>query len=187
MISLKFLKGLFLYSLCFFSLSINAQSDTDTHDIDFEIPEISLMDIEPNRNTISLSLDAPTEAGSPLTATSDGIDNSKWINYSSSLAPAALTKNITAQITGGTLPSGISLSLQASAYAGTGAGVTGTSTGTITLSNAAQSIITGIGGAYTGNGSGNGHQLTYTLTITDHDALDFDESTTIEVSFTITN
>ena len=187
MTSLKFLKCLTTCCLCFSSLLIYAQSDMDTHDLDFEIPEISLMDIEPNRSTITLALDAPTEAGSPLTAIADGTDNSKWINYSSSLAPATLAKSITAQITGGTLPGGISLSLQASAYAGSGDGVTGTSAGSITLSGVAQSIITGIGGAYTGNGAGNGHQLTYTLSITDHNALDFDESTTVEVTFTITN
>ena len=81
----------------------------------------------------------------------------------------------------------LELSLQATAYSGNGAGHLGTPAGTIILSNVAQNIITGIGGAYTGNGAFRGHELSYSLTLLNHGLLDFDEATTIEITYTITD
>jgi hypothetical protein len=175
-------------AFCFINLTISqAQVDQDQHDVMFTIPEIALLDIEPTSSTITLTLEAPIAGGAPVTVSTDGTDNSKWLNYSSSVSPSATTRNISAHITSGSVPSGISLKLQASAYTGIGAGVLGTPIGLITLNNSPQNIITGIGGAYTGDGSTNGHQLTFTLSLENYGLLDNDNSTTIEVTFTITD
>ena len=59
--------------------------DVDDHDVQVTIPEIALLDIEPNMAPITLSMDAPDEGGLPLTISSNGTDNSKWLNYTSAI------------------------------------------------------------------------------------------------------
>ncbi len=140
------------------------------------------MDIEPNNNLINLSLTAPSEAGA---SAQEVTNSSKWLNYSCCLKSGDTDRYITAAIGSGSVPAGLKLSVTASAYTGSGSGTTGTSSGTITLSSTAQTLISGIRGAYTGTGTNNGHQLTYKLEITDYSKLDFDNSTTIQLDFTI--
>ena len=176
---------------CFYVLlvssNIQAQVDIEQHDVFFTIPEISIMDIEPDNTIIALTFDLPNEAGAPIGVSANSTDNTKWINYSSSISPTSSFKNISAQITSGLVPDGVELNLQAGIYGGSGQGVLGTPVGLITLNNTAQNIITGIGGAFTGDGINNGHQLTFSLSIDDYGLLDYDNSSTIEVTFTITD
>lgn len=164
-----------------------AQVNEDVHDVFFTIPEIAIVDVEPNNSTVVLTFEQPNEAGAPVTISTNSTDNSKWLNYSSSLSPSATTRNITAQITSGVVPTGVDLRLQTENYSGIGQGVLGNSIGLITLNNTAQNIITGIGGSYTGDGANNGHQLTFSLSIDQYGLLDYDKSATIEVTFTITD
>ncbi len=140
------------------------------------------MDIEPNNDVIALPVTAPTEAGLPAQGKTD---NSKWLNYTCCLQSGDADRSITVNIGSGSVPPGLKLSVIASAYSGTGNGTFGTSSGTITLSATAQTLISGIRGSYTGNGPNNGHQLTYNLEITDYSKLDFDNSNTIQVVYTI--
>ncbi|HFA52185.1 MAG TPA: hypothetical protein ENJ95_24470 [Bacteroidetes bacterium] len=164
-----------------------AQVATDDHDCTLTIPEIALLDIEPNISTFTLSLDAPTEAGEPVTTSASSSNNSKWLNYSSAIAFGAAARSVSVQVTNGMVPGGLNLMISASPNSGSGAGSLGIPVGPVNVSNAAASLITGIGGAYTGDGSGNGHRLTYSLQITDHGQLDFDESVLLEITFTITD
>jgi len=152
-------------------------------DVDITIPEVALMDIEPNTGSITLSVNAPTEAGSPPSGSSN---TSKWINYTSAIAPTTSSRSIQAEISNGSVPSGLVLRVEPSADAGGGGGSMGSSAGTVTLSGSPRNIITGIQGCYTGNGSGNGHRLRYTLRITDYGQLNnSDSGGTVEITFTI--
>jgi hypothetical protein len=67
----------------------------------------------------------------------------------------------------------------------------GAPTTAVTLTNTAQNIITGIGSAYTGDGVNNGHNLSYSLdldaTSGSYALLDFDESTTLEITYTLSD
>lgn len=168
-------------------LPAGAQVATDNHSVGLTIPEIALLDVEPNTSTISLALTPPTEAGLPLTASTAATNNSKWLNYTSALAPSSTNRTVTVQVTSGTVPSGINLLLQAGSYSGSGAGTTGTSVGQIALNNTAQNLITGIGGCYTGDGSSTGHRLTYTLAISNYAQLNFSQSTNLQITFTISD
>jgi len=159
--------------------------DSGSRNINFSIPEIALVDIEPvGMSNISLTLNPDTESGLPVVATS-AVNNNLWINYTSSYASGGATRKINANISSGTAPAGVSLNLSASAYSGTGLGTKGTSAGTITLSASPQAIITGIGRCYTGDGQNNGHRLTYSLSIADYAKLNYDASSTIQIVFTI--
>jgi hypothetical protein len=153
-----------------------------TQPVSVGIPEVAQMDIEPNNSGITLSLDPPTEAGNQ---TQNNTDNSKWINYSSAIEPGGSNRQILAQITAGSLPSGVELRLTASGYVGGGQGAFGTSTSTIIISSSPQAIVTGIGRTFTGNGVSNGHQLNYELAVDDFGSLDSDDSQIITVTFTM--
>ncbi len=176
-----------LFLVCSIGNNLFSQVDTDFHDVSMTLPEVALLDIEPDNSSIVLYLSPPLEGGDPVIVATGGTDHSKWLNYTSAISPSGTYRTVTAQITSGAVPSGLELSLQALAYSGSGAGHLGTPTGSIVLSNVAQNIITGIGGAYTGNGSFQGHELDYSLTLLNHASLDFDEAATIEITFTITD
>ncbi|MFC1784692.1 hypothetical protein ACFL0J_03570 [Candidatus Neomarinimicrobiota bacterium] len=56
------------------------------------IPDILLLDIEPNTNDIILEFDVPLEAGNELTPKTG---DTKWINYTATLgAPKSITAHI---------------------------------------------------------------------------------------------
>lgn len=154
------------------------------HSLGLTVPEIALLDIEPDNSALNLGFNIPTEAGLPI-ASSIGGANTKWINYTNSINPLVSGRSIEVQISSNTLPPGIEIIMEISAYSGNGGGEFGISSGLITLSTAPQTCIYNIGGSYTGNGVTNGHQLSYSLGISDYDLLDAHQSTIIELTFTL--
>ena len=154
------------------------------NNIYFSIPEFSLIDIEPNASDIIFSFDAPTEAGDQLESLTD---NSKWLNYTSTITRGGLLKNITAQIISSTIITGLKIELLVSNYIGSGRGVLGTPVGTINLSTTAQTIITGIGGCFTNTGANSGHNLEYNVSINDYLVFEVPATPSIDIVFTISN
>jgi len=133
------------------------------------LPIVTLLDIEPAGN-ITLSFAAPTEAGLPLV--NPAVNTTKWINYTSAIAAGGLTRRVTASVNQ-VIP-GINIRLQAATASGSGGGTLGTPAAQVTLTTTAVNIITGIGGAFTGNGANNTYGnitstntpvvITYTIT-----------------------
>lgn len=145
-----------------FSANLKAQSDdtNDDHTITITVPEVALVDIEPSASkNISLGFTAPTEAGLPITPS--GTNNTLWLNYSSIKSAADATRNVSVKVN--SIIAGIDIRVTAAAAAGAGDGTLGTPSAQLTLTAADQTIISGIGSAYTGNGANNGHNLTYAL------------------------
>jgi len=184
---------LILALTAFLFTQANAQdTNTDAHDVVIGIPEVALLDIESASGTsITLTPTAPTEAGSPISFAST-TNTSLWLNYSSIIGSTTeATRKVTAAISAGTVPGGMLLKVQAAADAGSGDGTVGTAAGQITLSSIAQDFITGIGSCYTGDGAAKGHQLTYTLMLNpaagNYANLDFDDATTLTITYTLTN
>lgn len=147
------------------------------------LPVVTLMDIEPTGN-ITLSFTAPTEAGNPLGNPTP--NTSKWINYTSAITSGGLTRRITAAINGTTLIPGVNINLQAAAASGAGGGTLGTPSAQVTLTNTPITIISGIGGAYTGNGTSNGHRLSISLVPSTYSSLQAQTNTTLTIVYTIT-
>lgn len=145
------------------------------------LPEIALLDIEPNNSVVSISLPTPSEAG--LLNKKAENPNAKWLNYTSAVKSGKY-RNVTVQIEYGNVPAGTRLSMMASSGVG-GRGVLGFSNGQITLSSTPQKIINLIGGAYTGNGANAGHPLSYFLEVTEVSDLNFDASGTLGLVFTL--
>ena len=175
-----------------FTQATAQDTNTAAHNVVIGIPEVALLDIESSSGTsINLTPAAPTEAGSPISFAST-TNTALWINYSSIVgATTEPTRKVTTSITTGTVPSGMLLKVQAAADAAQGDGTVGTPVGQLTLSGTAQDFVTGIGSCYTGTGVSKGHQLTYTLllnpTAGNYANLNFDQATTVTVTYTLTN
>lgn len=148
-------------AIAFASVQVKAQdSNTDSHTIAITIPEVALADIEPAANkNITLGFTAPTEAGLPIVA--NGTNNTLWLNYSSIKSATDATRNVSVRLDA--LVPGIDIRVTAAAATGSGSGTLGTPSAQLTLSAADQTLISGIGSAYTGDGANNGHNLTYAL------------------------
>ncbi|GAB0156902.1 hypothetical protein CHRYSEOSP005_21690 [Chryseobacterium sp. Alg-005] len=144
-----------------FATQMNAQdSNTDNHTIGITIPEVALVDIEPAASkNITMGFTAPTEAGLPITLT--GTNNTLWLNYSSIKSVTDATRTVSVKLNA-VIP-GVDIKVTAAAATGSGAGTLGTPSAQLILSAADQTIISGIGSAYTGDGANNGHNLTYAL------------------------
>lgn len=175
------------------SMSSFGQDDnTAIQNVMISVPEVALLDLESaSGTTIQLSPEAPQEAGMAVDF-SDQTNTGIWINYSSIVnSRTEPGRNITVQITSGSVPQGMVLNVAAGQDAGLGDGRMGKSTGSIQLTNKAQNIITGVGSAYTGNGVAKGHQLTYALSLDNvkgaYASLDFNQSNTVAITYTLTD
>jgi hypothetical protein len=155
--------------------------------VSFTLPEVVLLDIEPGgSSSISLTLTVNPESGLPVSVTS-ATNSTLWINYSSCIPVGGNNRTITANVSSGTIPSGINIVLSAAAYSGIGEGTFGTSSGSINLSGTPQVIVSGIGGCYTGDGINNGHLLNYSVNVSSFQNLQHNQSTTLQVAFTLTD
>lgn len=168
--------------LIFLTLSCKIFSQTSgSRSVAISLPVVTLMDIEPSV-AISLNYTAPSEAGNAVTAPAS--NSSKWINYTSAIAPSGLARRITASVNQ-TIP-GIDIKIMAAVATGSGGGTLGVPSPQITLTTSAQTIINGIGGAFTGNGANNGHQLTIALGINNYSNLNARSNTPVIITYTIT-
>ena len=158
--------------------------DTKSLALDFSLPEIALIDIEPHDGPITLGLSPHQKAGAAALGTSN---HATWINYSSALAPLGVQRNLRVQIGAGSVPPGMLLQLTAGQYEGSGAGAFGVPNGTLTLDYFPQVLIKNIGGAYTNTGENQGHRLFYDLQITTYADLDARTMEVLTIVFTLTD
>lgn len=157
----------------------SAAQTTGSKNVTLTLPTIALLDVEPT-GLINMNFTAPTEAGRSLVNPTP--NTSKWINYTSAITAGGNNRIITASINQ-TIP-GIDIKLTAASASG-GAGALGTTVGQVVLTTVAKTIISGIGGAYTGNGTSVGHQLTITATPNNYASLSSSNSTSIIIRYTI--
>ncbi|MBN1821848.1 MAG: hypothetical protein JXR31_14735 [Prolixibacteraceae bacterium] len=163
---------------------------SESHNISIEIPEVALLDLETNSSSsISLSPVSPNEAGNSLDF-SNAFNSQIWVNYSSIVGSSIPDRKVSAFVEGA-IPDGVKLSVSASSYSGNGGGKLGTPVGKVFLSEQIQDVITNIGSCYTGDGVNNGHLLTYSLELENEESgyasLNFDNSTTISITYTLSD
>ena len=178
---------IFVGLLCGFCLLFGvfsaAAQNTGSKTVSVNLPAVALLDIEPNNAGISLSFSAPSEAGMPVT--SPTANTSKWLNYTSALASLAPARHVSAAIDG-VIP-GVSIRVQAGPAVGGGGGALGTSTGAVTVTTVPQAIVSGIGGAFTGDGANNGHQLSIWAEISDYNVVTRITGQIVTITYTISN
>lgn len=161
------------------SKSIFAQDNTQ--DIQLTIPEIAILDIEPNTSAIAVSFTAPTEAGNPIVG--NPVLSDKWLNYTSCIA-GGVDRTISVSVD--QLILGVDLKLQAGTAIG-GGGALGTPAGEVIVTTIPIALINNIGGSFTGDGGSSGHQLTFSLEVNDYALINEAVNETIVVTYTISN
>ena len=173
-----------LFILCsLYTILTYSQIATKSKWATFNLEEVALIDLEPNNSAIVLNLEPPTNSGERAKIVS--ANNTKWINFSSAVRTSS--RNVSIKIEDGSVPTGLYLKLRTSNYIGSGKGQLGTPTREITLNKSSQNIISNIRGAFTGNGQNNGYELSYYLEIYDYKLLDFENSSTLTISLTLTD
>ena len=173
---------IFLFMICY--QSANGQVYTGKHPININIPEITIVDFEPNNLPIKFEFEASNEAGGIIHL--NAAQQKKWLNYTCALGNNATPRNIYMQVANGDIPEGISLGLNIGNPIG-GKGQLGTAVGAVQLTEQPQLIITGIGGSFTGNGENAGYPMTYDIGISDYKKLKAASDTNIKIMITITN
>lgn len=156
-----------LITFLFTSLQVKSQ-DNDNLDFSIEIKEISLVNVVPNNQVISFDISVASKVGDEFPTQ---YNSSKWLNYTSTHSSFSPLKTIKAHVGGGSLPEGIALYLKVDGASGYGDGQLGTPSGQIKLSTSPQTVLSNIGGAYTGRGKYNGHRLNYSVKVLDYDKL----------------
>lgn len=172
---------LIICGLC--AISSFGQTNIKNINATFNLSRVAMLDLEPNNSTITLSL-ATNEAGEKAAMVT--ANNKKWLNFSSAVI-GNNTRSISVKIDGGQVPSGIYLKLSTSNVMGIGKGLRGSPAGILTLTNTAQTLISNISGAFTGNGIGYGYELTYYLEIFDYKLLDFNQTSTLTITLTLSD
>ena len=160
---------------------LQADNETDNHNITLAVPQIALLDIESaSAIDISVTLVAPDEAGDPMASQTD---NSLWLNVTS-IVNSGNTRNISVKIDKVVL--GLDVKVVAATYSGLGNGNWGTPNPEFALTTTDQTLVNGITSGYTGDGAENGYQLTYTV---DPDETAFDaleaSSPSLVVTYTL--
>ncbi len=174
--------------LCLLSVQVHAQLNTEKEvDINFSIPPVALLDIEPDiNNSIHFSISPATESGKSLQFENTS-STTLWLNYSSALPAGNASRSIVAQVAGGTLPEGLTLHIQAANYVGNGAGKLGKPAGKIALTGQARVLLSDVGNCYTGDGAGQGHALTFALELDDYSKISSIDESTFTIVYTISD
>ena len=165
---------------------VNAQdTSTDNHQVTVVVPNVALLDLETSvaKNfPATFTQPTPLEAGQKVSVPTNNTD--LWLNYSS-IIPSTVTAR-TVKVKASALVPGVGIAVVAATATTGGKGTLGTPTPAVTLTTADQSLITGIGSAYTESGPSKGHQLTYSFTANDADyAALRAASTAITVTYTL--
>ncbi len=151
------------------------------------LPQIALLDIEPGAgSSVLFTIEPSAESGNPanIEKTTNG---NLWVNYTSAVSNPQDSRAITAQISQGNFPEGITLFVEAGAFSGSGEGQTGQPAGKTSLSVQPKPIISNIGSCFTGNGTNNGHLLTFSIDIADYSKIQSMENTEFTILYTITD
>ncbi len=163
-----------------------SQSDNANINVRFSVPEIAVVDIEPDYNNIEFSVNASASPGGEPVV--ENVSNeSVWINYSSAIRLTGNKRMINVQISDNDVPPGISFYIEASAASGLGSANQGISTGKVRVTHEPRPIITGIGSCYTGDGVNMGHELHYFLEISDFTKIESAANQVFTVMYTITD
>jgi len=179
------MKNLLLFLFLLITMLSYAQQNESSKTTTFKLKEIALLNIEPNNTTVVLNLNSPDFAGEKVKMIT--ANNSTWVNFTSAVSKDSSPRDLSIKIEDGNVPAGLRLKLNTSSYSGRGKGMLGQQSGTITLNQSLQTIVSNIGGAFTGSGINNGYKLVYFLEIHDYKLLDMGNSEVLSISLTISD
>ncbi len=154
-----------LQIVCILIMPILLFGQTTDEFVSLVIPEIALVAIEPNSGpvTFEVSITPIPGAGEFITDT----DESRYLNYSCALNSASSSRVLYAELSSGSLPSGLLLQVELGPPVGIAEGQLANPVGPVELRSSPSIIGDGIRGAKTGSGPGTGHKLIYEIIVDD--------------------
>jgi hypothetical protein len=158
-----------------FALAGALPAQTSSEIVSLLIPDVALLAVRPDDGPITLNITV-----SPIAVSADFItdsDDSRFLNYSSAVESGASSRAIYAELSSGSLPSGLLLQIELGTPSGAAEGQLAVPVGPVTITSTPQSVATSIRGARTGIGSGNGHQLFYSILVDDAEELGENQGT----------
>lgn len=163
-----------------------AQWNSGNINVRFSLPEIAMINIEPEFGNVEFTIAAPGSAGGEP-AVEHVSNESLWINYTSAILKNGNRRSINAQISEGNVPEGVSLYIEASVASAFGSANQGNPGGKVQVTSQPRPIISGIGSCFTGDGIGRGHEIQYFLEISDFERIKSIENQVFTVLYTITD
>ena len=183
------MKKLILTIVAFLGLFVDAMAQTATHGVDITINSVAMIravhingSTPENQNFI---VEAPTTSGG-MPTNRETPNSGLYLQYTSIKTATGTPRTIKAALTTGTIPAGLAISATAFTPTG-GTGDIGISNSEQTISATAATMIKNIGSGYTGADAGNGVSITYTAVITAVASLVATPSTTLTVTYTLSN
>ncbi len=185
MIAKSLIKGILAAMVLLFLIGESSAQMQASLIFNLNLPDIALIDVEPkDNNNITLTVPPPVRAGEGLDV-SQVRNEELWINYTTSRKNNGAFRSVQVAMDG-TVPAGMRIKLTASARAaGQGGGIFGSPAGALTLGSSPQTLISGIGGCYTGNGINSGHQLVFTLEVTDYALIEQVQDANLLLTYTL--
>jgi hypothetical protein len=150
-------------AMLLFQLLAFAQN-TASHEVKIGTPEFALLSIEQDGDNPHLRSEADPAIAVQYIQLSGSQEHECWINYSSLVKGGNQSRKVVASLIG-SIPEGVSVSVEASGYSGSGKGKTGIPSGKKQLTGHPEEIISSIGNCYTGKGNSNGHLIRLTIEI----------------------
>ncbi len=158
-----------------------AATSSTNHQVTMTVPEVVLIGLSPDATGFTLNVVQPGTAGDPPTGQTN---NSKYLQYTTVNATGT-NRNISVAWAGGdAAPAGCSLRVVASFPVSVGCGTPSVQR---TIGAGAQNLVTLIPSCYTGITATSGANLTYTLSVDTPGSLVQGESTTVTVTYTLTD
>lgn len=185
MIAKSLIKGILAAMVLLFLIGESSAQMQASLIFNLNLPDIALIDVEPkDNNNITLTVPPPVRAGEGLDV-SQVRNEELWINYTTSRKNNGAFRSVQVAMDG-TVPAGMRIKLTASARAaGQGGGIFGSPAGALTLGSSPQTLISGIGGCYTGNGINSGHQLVFTLEVIDYALIEQVQDANLLLTYTL--
>ena len=185
MIAKSLIKGILAAMVLLFLIGESSAQMQASLIFNLNLPDIALIDVEPkDNNNITLTVPPPVRAGEGLDV-SQVRNEELWINYTTSRKNNGAFRSVQVAMDG-TVPAGMRIKLTASARAaGQGGGIFGSPAGALTLGSSPQTLISGIGGCFTGNGVNSGHQLVFTLEVTDYALIEQVQDANLLLTYTL--
>jgi hypothetical protein len=149
------------------------------HDVTMNVSSISRLGLS-DTGTVTLDINTATTAGDIPDPDSD---SGKYIQYTV-VNNLSTVRRVTVQMTAGAVLAGCSLSVQATEPTTVNRG---DSAGAVVVDGTARNLITNINSCATGYGATDGSNLTFTLSVTNVEALDTDNTgASATLTYTIT-
>ncbi len=138
-------------------------SQTTDEFVSLVIPEIAQLTIEPNNGPVTFEVSVTPIAGAGEFITDT--DESRYLNYSCALSSTSSSRVLYAELSSGSLPSGLILQVELGPPIGTAEGQLANPVGPVELSTSPSIVGDGIRGCKTGSGPGTGHNLLYEIIV----------------------